>query len=135
MSFPAHFTRSSVTQAGLVHYLKQEIDALRASCQLNSDIESHLEADVEALLASTLSFGADNAGIAFAHTTTHQLTATVKTSAGTDITSHTTVEYASSNTGVATVNSSGLVTGVAAGTCNITATCEGVTTVVAATLS
>jgi uncharacterized protein YjdB len=53
-----------------------------------------------------------------------QLSATPKDSAGTPLTGRT-VTWASSNTGVATVSSNGLVTGVVAGTATITATSEG----------
>src|SRR5438309_1635827 len=55
---------------------------------------------------------------------TAQLTATPKDSAGTALTGRT-VTWASSNTSMATVSSSGLVKGVAAGTATITATSEG----------
>ncbi|TMJ02801.1 MAG: hypothetical protein E6H01_06260, partial [Bacillati bacterium ANGP1] len=53
-----------------------------------------------------------------------QLSATPKDVGGTALTGRV-VTWASSNTGVATVNSSGLVTGVAAGSATITATSEG----------
>src|SRR5207245_2191320 len=53
------------------------------------------------------------------------LSATPKDVGGTALTGRV-VTWASSNTGVATVNSSGLVTGVAAGSATITATSEGV---------
>ena len=55
---------------------------------------------------------------------TLQLTATPKDSAGTALTGRS-VTWASSNTSVATVNGSGLVTTVVAGTATITATSEG----------
>src|SRR5438309_3109899 len=55
---------------------------------------------------------------------TAQLTATPKDSAGTALTGRT-VTWASSNTSMATVSSSGLVKGVAAGPATITATREG----------
>ncbi len=55
---------------------------------------------------------------------TTQLTATLKSSNGTVLTGRT-VTWASSQTGVATVSSSGVVAGVAAGTATITATAEG----------
>ena len=55
---------------------------------------------------------------------TAQLTATPKDSAGTALTGRT-VTWASSNTSMATVSSSGLVKGVAAGPATITATSEG----------
>src|SRR5207245_2449775 len=71
------------------------------------------------------------ASVAVAPTTTSltvgqtvQLSATPKDSAGTARTGRT-VTWASSNTGMATVSSSGLVKGVAAGTATITATSEG----------
>jgi uncharacterized protein YjdB len=55
---------------------------------------------------------------------TQQATATDKSSSGAT-TSGTTPSWSSSNTGVATVSSSGLVTGVAAGTATITGTSSG----------
>jgi len=55
---------------------------------------------------------------------TQQLTATTKDSAGGNLSGRV-VTWASSNTAVATVSSSGLTTGVAAGSATITATSEG----------
>jgi uncharacterized protein YjdB len=55
---------------------------------------------------------------------TTQLTATVKDASGGTLTGQS-VTWASSNTGVATVSSSGLVSGVAAGSATITATSSG----------
>src|SRR5207302_10204921 len=55
---------------------------------------------------------------------TVQLTATTKDANGNTLTGRT-VTWSSGNTGVATVSSSGLVTGVAAGSATITATSEG----------
>ena len=55
---------------------------------------------------------------------TSQLTASAKNAAGTTLTGHT-ATWASSANSVATVNSSGLVTGVANGTATITATARG----------
>jgi hypothetical protein len=52
------------------------------------------------------------------------LTATPKDAGGTVLTGRT-ISWASDNTAAATVNSSGLVHGVAVGSANITATCEG----------
>jgi hypothetical protein len=57
--------------------------------------------------------------------TTQQLTATVK-DIGNNILQGRVVDWASNNAAIATVNAFGLVTGVAAGNCTITATCEGV---------
>src|SRR5438552_2689024 len=65
---------------------------------------------------------------------TAQLTATPKDSAGTALTGRT-VTWASSNTSMATVSSSGLVKGVAAGTATITATSEGKAGTAAATVT
>lgn len=56
---------------------------------------------------------------------TSQLTASAKNAAGTTLTGHT-ATWASSANSVATVNSSGLVTGVANGTATITATISGI---------
>ena len=55
---------------------------------------------------------------------TQQLTATVKDASGNALTGRT-IAWASDNSAAATVNSIGLVTGVAVGSANITATCEG----------
>ena len=55
---------------------------------------------------------------------TRQLSAVTKDSAGNTLTGRV-ITWSSSNTAVATVNSSGLVTGVAAGSATITATSEG----------
>ncbi len=55
---------------------------------------------------------------------TVQLTATPKSGTGTPLTGRT-ITWSSDNTAYATVNGSGLVTGVAVGPANITATCEG----------
>jgi uncharacterized protein YjdB len=55
---------------------------------------------------------------------TQQLTATLKDASGNTLTGRT-ITWSSSNTAVATVSSSGLVTGVKAGTATITATSEG----------
>jgi acid phosphatase type 7 len=57
---------------------------------------------------------------------TGQLTATPKDGSGTPLTGRV-VTWSSDNTAVATVNASGRVTGVAAGSATITATCEGKT--------
>ncbi|HWF42614.1 MAG TPA: Ig-like domain-containing protein [Acidothermaceae bacterium] len=57
--------------------------------------------------------------------TTIQLTATPKDSGGTALTNRV-VSWQSSNTAVATVNATGLVSAVAVGSCNITASCEGI---------
>jgi uncharacterized protein YjdB len=57
---------------------------------------------------------------------TRQLTATPKDSNGNTLSGRV-VTWSSDNTAAATVNSSGLVRGVAAGTANITASCEGQT--------
>jgi uncharacterized protein YjdB len=55
---------------------------------------------------------------------TRQLTATVKDSAGNTLSGRA-ITWTSSNVGVASVSSSGVVTGVAEGSATITATCEG----------
>jgi len=57
---------------------------------------------------------------------TTQLTATPKSAAGSPLTGRV-VTWSSDNTAAATVNGSGLVSGVAAGAATITATCEGKT--------
>src|SRR5262249_22031974 len=57
---------------------------------------------------------------------TSQLTATPKDAGGTPLSGRV-VTWSSDNTAAATVNTSGRVTGVAAGTATITATCEGKT--------
>jgi hypothetical protein len=57
---------------------------------------------------------------------TTQLTATPKDAGGTPLTGRV-VTWSSNNTAAATVNGSGLVSGVAAGSATITATCEGKT--------
>jgi Bacterial Ig-like domain (group 2) len=64
---------------------------------------------------------------------TLQLAATVKDASGSVLNGRT-VTWSVSNTAIATVSSSGLLTGVAAGTVNVTATCEGVTSTVAVTV-
>jgi hypothetical protein len=55
---------------------------------------------------------------------TTQLTATPKDASGNTLTGRT-ITWASDNSAAATVNGSGLVSGVAAGSANVTATCEG----------
>ncbi len=65
---------------------------------------------------------------------TQQLTATVRDSGDSTLTGRV-VTWQSSNTAVATVSSSGLVTGVAAGSATITATAEGVSGTAAATVT
>src|SRR5439155_785581 len=64
---------------------------------------------------------------------TRQLSAVTKDSAGGTLTGRV-VTWSSSNTAVATVNSSGLVTGVAAGSATITATSEGKSSTAAITV-
>ena len=73
-----------------------------------------------ASLALTPSSASVNAG------STTQLTATPKDASGNTLTGRT-ITWSSDNTAAATVSSSGLVTGVAAGGANVTATCEGKT--------
>lgn len=63
-----------------------------------------------------------------------QLTATVKDPQDVTLTGRT-VTWQSSNGSIATVSASGLVTGVAAGSCTITATCEGIPGTSALTVS
>jgi hypothetical protein len=65
---------------------------------------------------------------------TRQLTANPKDGSGNALTGRI-VTWSSGNTAVATVNSSGMVRGVAAGTANVTATCEGQQGVSAVTVS
>ncbi|HEX5017646.1 MAG TPA: Ig-like domain-containing protein, partial [Actinomycetes bacterium] len=65
---------------------------------------------------------------------TKQFTATVKDASGNVLTGRT-VTWASSAPNVATVSTSGLVTGVATGTTNVTATSEGKTATVATTVT
>src|SRR2546423_8975867 len=64
---------------------------------------------------------------------TVQLTATLKDAAGNVLTGRT-VMWMSNNTGLATVNGRGLVTGVTAGSATITATSEGQTGTAAITV-
>jgi uncharacterized protein YjdB len=65
---------------------------------------------------------------------TQQLTANPKDAGGNTLTGRT-VTWASDNTAAATVSSSGLVSGVAAGSANVTATCEGKSGTSAVTVS
>ena len=64
-------------------------------------------------------------------------TLTVQKSAGASINSDITITYASSNEAKATVSASGLITGVQAGTCTVTATISGtsITDTVAVTIT
>jgi hypothetical protein len=74
-------------------------------------------------MASTISslvLSSTTASVAVGSTTT--LTATPEDSAGATVLVSSTLSFASSNTGVATVSSAGVITGVAAGTATITVT-------------
>lgn len=85
-----------------------------------SDMTQWIGGSGWAALAGTLSLSPATATLSLAGTTTQQLTATF---GSTDVSS--TATYTSSDTDTATVSSSGLVTGEAAGTATITASYEG----------
>ena len=75
-------------------------------------------------VVTTVTVSPSNASVAVGGTVT--LTATVKDAQGNVMTGQS-ITWSSNNTGTATVNSSGLVTGVAAGAATVTATCSGKT--------
>jgi hypothetical protein len=74
------------------------------------------------------------ASVSLAAGATRQLSATAKDAGGNTLTGRV-FSWSSDNTAMATVSHSGLVTGVAAGSANITATCEGQTASSAFTVS
>ena len=81
-------------------------------------------AAVTATVVPVASVSVSPASVSIAVAGTRQLTATPKDGSGNSLTGRT-VNWSSDNTAVATVSSSGLVRGVAAGTALVTATCEG----------
>ena len=109
------------------------VAVLLAACSGDSDSPSDPgSGNGEPKPVSTITVTPPTASLVVGRTT--QLAATVKDAAGTVLTGRTTTWTTSAAT-IATVDASGLVTGVAAGTANITATSEGKTAQAAITVS
>ena len=110
---------ATVNSSGLVTGVAPGSANITATCEGKSGSSA-----ITVMLAPVASVSVSPASASIAPGSTKQLTATLKDAGGHGLTGRT-ISWASDNTAAATVDSSGLVTGVAAGSANVTATCEG----------
>ncbi|MDD3382237.1 MAG: Ig-like domain-containing protein [Bacilli bacterium] len=109
-------TVATVDQTGKVTGVAAGSATVVAKLNADSSIQAQISITVTATLKPTITLSATSASLVAG--TTKALTATVKNTANTAVT------WSSSNTSIATVNSTGVVTAASAGTATITATCQ-----------
>jgi uncharacterized protein YjdB len=109
---------ATVSASGLVTGLASGSAHITATCEGKSGSSS-----LTVRVASVASLAVSPASASVAVGATTPLTATPRDASGNALTGRT-ITWASDNTAAATVNSSGVVSGVAAGTAHVTATCE-----------
>ena len=105
-------TVATVSSTGVVTALSAGLASIIVTSTVDTTVFGKIDIIVSATQTPTLSLSISNSNINVGSTA--QITATVTN------TSNTSVTYSSSNTGVATVDANGKVTGVAAGTATIT---------------
>jgi uncharacterized protein YjdB len=110
---------ATVSSSGLVRGVAAGTAHVTATCEGQS-----ASSTITVILVPVASVTVSPASASLSIGATQQLTATPKDGSGNTLTGRT-ITWASDNTAAATVSSSGLVRGVAAGTANVTATCEG----------
>jgi uncharacterized protein YjdB len=110
---------ATVSATGLVSAIAVGTATVTASCEGKSGVSN-----ITVTLFPVASVLVTPAAVGVTVGTTQQLTATPMDASGNALIGHL-ISWASDNTAAATVNSSGLVSGIADGTANVTATCEG----------
>src|SRR5881397_2134535 len=114
---------ATVNGSGVVSGVAAGTATITATCEVKTGTSAITVTSVPIPVAS-VTVSPASASVQAGSTT--QLTATPKDAGGTALTGRV-VTWSSNNTAAATVNGSGVVSGVAAGTATITATCEGKT--------
>ena len=112
---------ATVNGSGLVSGVAAGSATITATCEGHTGTS-----DITVTSAAVASVTVSPASASVQAGSTTQLAATPKSAGGTPLTGRV-VTWSSDNTAAATVNGSGLVSGVAAGSATITATCEGKT--------
>jgi uncharacterized protein YjdB len=109
---------ATVSSSGLVRGIAAGTAHVTATCESQSGSST-----ITVTLVPVASVSVTPASFSLQTGATQQLTATPKDASGNALTGRT-ITWASDNTAAATVSSSGLVRGIAAGTAHVTATCE-----------